>query len=174
MSADAAPLAVQLNRALEQRADLDGMVAQLHAVLPDELREGPLRDLLGGKALGHALHPALTDLPIGFWTSAWVLDLVPSKKTDRVATAFVALGLVSAVPTIVTGLSDWATMGDRELERVGVVHAAANGVAFGCYSLSLVHRLRGNRKQGQAWGHAGAAAATVGGFLGGHLAFGRS
>jgi hypothetical protein len=39
------------------------------AVLP----RGPAKDALHGVSLGHPLHPLLTDLPIGFWTSAWVL-----------------------------------------------------------------------------------------------------
>ena len=38
--------------------------------------QSPSADLLRGRPLGHALHPALTDLPIGFWTSAAVLDVV--------------------------------------------------------------------------------------------------
>ena len=173
MADDAPPIALAMLEELEQRTDLDDSVEQLHRLVPDAFREGPLRALLGGAPTGHALHPVLTDLPIGFWTSAWVLDLVPSKRTDPVATTFVALGLVTAVPTVVTGLSDWAVLGDRRLERVGVVHAAANGVATGCYALSLVARLRGRRRAGIAWGMAGATAATVGGFLGGHLAIGR-
>ena len=32
------------------------------------------RSVLGGDWLGHPLHPLLTDLPIGFWTSSFVLD----------------------------------------------------------------------------------------------------
>lgn len=35
---------------------------------------GPASAALRGGRLGHPLYPALTDLPIGFWTSAWVLD----------------------------------------------------------------------------------------------------
>ncbi|HEY3485242.1 MAG TPA: hypothetical protein VGK49_07650, partial [Ilumatobacteraceae bacterium] len=37
---------------------------------------GRVRQVLGGEWLGHPLHPALTDLPIGFWTSAFVLDMI--------------------------------------------------------------------------------------------------
>ena len=39
---------------------------------------GPaLRDLLhGSRVLGHPLHPALTDLPLGAWTAAVVMDYV--------------------------------------------------------------------------------------------------
>ena len=29
--------------------------------------------------LGHPIHPMFTDLPIGFWTSAWFLDLLPGR-----------------------------------------------------------------------------------------------
>ena len=35
---------------------------------------GPVKDALSGVWLGHALHPLLTDLPIGTWTSAVLLD----------------------------------------------------------------------------------------------------
>ncbi|HSH58715.1 MAG TPA: hypothetical protein VK988_03545, partial [Acidimicrobiales bacterium] len=33
------------------------------------------KDLLSGTWLGHPLHPLLTDIPIGAWASALVLDL---------------------------------------------------------------------------------------------------
>ena len=42
----------------------------------------PLKDALSGTWLGHPLHPLLTDLPIGFWTSAFTLDLVGGRTTD--------------------------------------------------------------------------------------------
>jgi hypothetical protein len=38
--------------------------------------KGPVKDALSGTWLDHPLHPMLTDLPSGFWTSAWVLDVV--------------------------------------------------------------------------------------------------
>jgi hypothetical protein len=35
----------------------------------------PVSNVVGGSWLGHPLHPVLTDLPIGFWTSALALDV---------------------------------------------------------------------------------------------------
>jgi len=167
------PAALAAVEQLEQLADLDPLVDQLYEALPTALKEGPIRRLVGGAPLGHALHPLLTDLPIGFWTSSFVLDLVPSRRTDRIATVFVALGLAAAVPTVVTGLSDWSALKARPDQRVGLVHAAANASAIGLYGLSLAARLRGRRKTGVALGLLGATSATVGGHLGGHLAIGR-
>jgi len=129
---------------------------------------GRVKDLLSGTWLGHALHPLLTDLPIGFWTSAWMLDLFGGRATDDAARKLVGLGILSAVPTAATGASDWSdtTGGER---RVGLVHAAANSAALVAFTASYLHRRRGNRGKGVAWGWAGAALATVGGHLGGHL-----
>ena len=53
--------------------------------------------------------------------------------------------------------------------RVGLVHAVANSAALVCYTASWAQRRRGRHGSGVAWGWAGAAAATTGGFLGGHL-----
>src|SRR5439155_4731780 len=40
------------------------------------VKPGPVKDLLSGTWLAHALHPLLTDLPIGSFTSAMALDLL--------------------------------------------------------------------------------------------------
>lgn len=128
----------------------------------------PLKDALSGTWLGHPLHPLLTDLPIGFWTSAFTLDLVGGRSTRRAATQLVAWGVVSAVPTALAGAADWGdTTGPAR--RVGLVHAAANTTALACYAASWWSRVRGRHARGVALGLAGATAATVGGYLGGHL-----
>ena len=129
---------------------------------------GRFKDALSGTWLGHAVHPLLTDLPIGFWTSAWMLDIVGGKRSAAAARKLVGLGILSAVPTAATGASDWAdtTGGER---RVGLVHAGANSVALAAFVTSYLHRRKGNRAKGILWGTVGAAAATVGGHLGGHL-----
>ncbi len=129
---------------------------------------GTVKDALSGTWLGHPLHPLLTDLPIGFWTSAFTLDLLGGRHSRRAATHLVAWGVVTAIPTAVSGASDWSDTGGAAC-RVGLVHAAANTTALVCYAASWVQRRRGRHWHGVALGLAGATAATVGGFLGGHL-----
>ncbi|RKN10478.1 Rieske 2Fe-2S domain-containing protein [Streptomyces radicis] len=128
----------------------------------------PTRDVLHGRWLGHPVHPALVQVPLGTWTSAALLDLIPGK--GRGAGALIAVGLVSAAPAAVAGLADWADL-RKPQARVGLVHAAANSAAIACYAASLVARLRGRRLRGRALGFAGLTSATVGGALGGHLAY---
>jgi nitrite reductase/ring-hydroxylating ferredoxin subunit len=110
----------------------------------------------------------LTDLPIGFWTSAWMLDLIGGKRSATAARKLVGLGILSAIPTALTGASDFGDTAAPE-KRVGLVHATANTAALACYVVSYVHRARGRRRQGVLWGFLGAGFATLGGHLGGHL-----
>jgi uncharacterized membrane protein len=151
---------------------IDRIADPLARVADRVLSHPQVRRVLKGDWLGHPLHPALTDLPIGFWSSAFVLDL-GGRRFRRAADTMVAAGLLSVLPTVASGLADWHER-DRHERRVGVVHAAANTVATLLYAGSLGHRLRGNRVRGVAMGLVAATAATAGGYLGGHLAFGRT
>ncbi|SEL16420.1 Rieske 2Fe-2S domain-containing protein [Streptacidiphilus jiangxiensis] len=158
------------------RRALDGL-GRLEALdtvagpLRDAIRAVPLggaRDVLRGTWLGHPLHPALVQVPIGSWTSAAVLDLVPGER--RAATGLIALGLLGAGPSAVAGWVDWAEQ-PPEQQRAGLVHALCNTTAVALYSASLLARLRGGRLRGRLLGWAGLSAATVGGVIGGHLAY---
>src|SRR5690349_3042227 len=101
---------------------------------------GRLRDMLQGVWLGHPLHPAAVDLPVGAWIGAAVLDAVPG--TGPAATVLVGVGTAGAVPAAAAGLTDWASL-STEQRRVGLVHATANAVALALYAGSLTARLRG-------------------------------
>jgi uncharacterized membrane protein len=149
---------------------LDESVDRLRSLASKVLADQRVDDALSGRWLGHPLHPALTDLPIGFWTSAFVLD-VTGRKHGRAADLLIALGLVSALPTMAAGLADWRER-DRRDQRIGVGHAAANGAAWILYAMALKRRVRGRRLRGRLLALAGAAAATAGGYLGGQLAYG--
>lgn len=153
---------------LENATGLDGTVALLRRLSDPLLADAGRRAALHGRWLGHALHPLMTDAPIGFWVSANVLDLVGGKAARPAASRLVGLGVAAAVPTAVTGLAEWGATGPRE-QRVGVVHAAANTVALTCYTASLAARRRGRHGRGVLLGLAGAAATGLGGYLGGHL-----
>ena len=134
---------------------------------------GPLGDLLAGTWLGHALHPFFTDLPIGTWTSATLLDLFGGPESDTASDRLVAFGLAAAVPTAVTGMTDWAdtTKSDPQVRRIGLVHGVANTAALAFFAASLAARRSGNRRRGKLLGLAGMGALTVGGHLGAHLSY---
>jgi nitrite reductase/ring-hydroxylating ferredoxin subunit/uncharacterized membrane protein len=129
---------------------------------------GRLRDVLQGVWLGHPLHPAMVDLPIGAWVGAAVLDAVPG--TGPAATLLVGVGTAGAVPAAAAGLTDWASL-SNEQRRVGLVHAVANTVAVGLYTGSLAARLRGQRRLGKRLAYAGFGTAGLGAYIGGHLSY---
>ena len=160
-------IAQQVDRLAEhpQVAPAEKVVAALNRRL---VARPDVHAALGGDWLGHPLHPALTDLPIGFWTSAMVLDL-GGRRMRPAADLMVALGLLSAAPTAVAGLVDWGYL-PPAAKRVGAVHAAVNATAGSLYLASLVARRRGRRLLGVTLGFAGGAVASGGGYLGGRLA----
>lgn len=133
-------------------------------------QRGPIADFARGKPLGHPVHPALTDLPIGFWTSSLLLDVVGGRRAAAASRALVGVGVISAVPTVVAGLADLPALSAQK-RRVAVVHAASNAVATLLYAKSWSLRKR-HRFIGIGIGVAAATAATIGGYLGGWLAFG--
>jgi uncharacterized membrane protein len=127
--------------------------------------DSPLR----GNGLGHALHPVLSDLPLGCWTSATILDLIGFKHSRPAATTLVATGLAAAVPTAAAGLADFGQIHGRD-RRIAAVHAAGNSAAVLCYAASLQARLRGRHYRGVLDALAGATLTAGAGYLGGHLA----
>jgi uncharacterized membrane protein len=169
--ANAADAAVER---LEGTAELSEVANALARVAEAAVPPGTLRDAARGSWLGHPVHPMLTDLPIGFWTSAFVLDLLPVRRTSAAADALVALGLVSAVPTALTGLAELTRLDDEPTRRVAAAHAIGNAAGTVLYACSLAARRRGHRVRGVAVSWLGAAALTAGGYLGGHLAYRRA
>ena len=153
---------------LEHAGTLDPAVTVVRKVVQAALGRQSVRDALNGVWLGHPLHPPLTDIPIGTWTSAAVLDAIPG--TGTAATTLIAAGCVGYVPTILAGWADWADLTEPQ-QRVGLVHAASGAIAFTCYVASLAARARGRRVRGKAWAYAGFAMVSATGYLGGHLAF---
>lgn len=121
--------------------------------------------------LGHPVHPMWTDLPIGFWTSSWVLDLLGDERDRRAARRLIALGVLSALPTMAFGVGDAvAFVRAPSRRRVAIVHGSANLGATLLYALSWRARARSHDADGVALAMAGAVVATLGAALGSHLA----
>jgi uncharacterized membrane protein len=167
-----APLAYRIATAIEETETLDTAADVVTEGVELLFRSPRAREITKGEWLGHSLHPLLTDVPLGAWMSASVLDLLGPRRFAGAADALVAVGLVASVPTVVTGWREWleTTGGPR---RAGLVHAVANNTAIALYAVSLVARLRGRRTEGIALALSGGAAAAAGGYLGGHLSFSR-
>lgn len=128
---------------------------------------------LRGEWHGHALHPPLTDVALGCWLSAGLLDLVAGEKTEQAAKTLVGAGLISSLPAALAGAAEWSSLPDRSTRRVAVVHAVGNSAVISCYLASWLLRRSGGRKAAVVWGLAGGSLGLLTGYLGGHLAFGR-
>jgi uncharacterized membrane protein len=157
---------------LESDERLDELVALLDRGVPDMLRAHPWRERLAGTWLGHALHPLLTDFPLGLWTSASVLDVLGPHRWRSASTTLTGLGVLAAVPTAATGAVEWLDADPRQ-RRVAAAHATINSAATGLYLLSFLAKVSGRRRSGVAFAIAGGLTATAGGYLGGHLSYGR-
>jgi uncharacterized membrane protein len=138
-----------------------------------KLASGPLGSVLRGDWLGHALHPLLTDLPLGCWLSASLVDLTTGRRGHAAARRLVGLGLVLVPPTVAAGLVDWSDVQERGVRRVGAAHAAGNTVVALLYLLSWRARRRGHHTRGMVLALGGGSLACATGYLGGHLSFAR-
>jgi nitrite reductase/ring-hydroxylating ferredoxin subunit len=153
---------------LENAAFLDPVVKPIRNLVLALAKPRVLEDLLHGTPAGHPVHPAIMLVPAGAWTSVAALDLLPG--TEQAARALAGIGVLTAVPTAVTGYADWARL-DPPHQRVGLVHQAANLSAAALYAWSWVERGRGNVVRGKVLAFLGVGAVGLGGYLGGHLAY---
>lgn len=149
---------------LEETTALDAVVGPAQKLVR-LIKPGRLRDALHGVWLGHPLHPALVQAPIGAFVSASVLDLFGDDP--KAVRRLVAVGILGSVPAAVAGAVDWGEQHEQQM-RVGVVHALLNGTALGLYALSLA---AGSERAGRGLRLAGLVTAGTGAALGGHISF---
>jgi nitrite reductase/ring-hydroxylating ferredoxin subunit/uncharacterized membrane protein len=162
-----------LAEAIEGLEAIDSVAEPLQQAAKKAIPAGSkLKDTLSGTWLGHPLHPPLTDVVVGAWTSALLLDLFGGKDAEAGADALVGAGVVAAVPTALAGLSDWSDVhgGSR---RVGTVHALGNASALALHTASWFARRDGDRGRGRLLSGVGFAVASFSAWLGGHLSFGK-
>jgi nitrite reductase/ring-hydroxylating ferredoxin subunit/uncharacterized membrane protein len=96
----------------------------------------PIKDFLNGTWLGHPVHAALTDVPIGVMTVAIVLDLIGQPIAADVS---VLVGVLSIVATAVTGLADYTDVDGTARSRA-TVHATVMTTALVVFLISLLIR----------------------------------
>ena len=129
-----------------------------------------LRDLLHGTWLGHPVHPMITDVPIGAFIVAFVLDLVGQSTGAGWA---IGIGFVSMLAAALAGYADYIDL-EGAGKRIGSLHSTSMLLAALLYLVSLGARLGWwPLFDGvAAWtADLGLLLVVVGGYLGGDLVF---
>jgi nitrite reductase/ring-hydroxylating ferredoxin subunit/uncharacterized membrane protein len=132
------------------------------------------KNAMHGVWLGHPLHPVFTDVPIGAWTTALALDASADGDPGmrRAATFAIGVGLVGAVGSAATGLTDWSeTQGQSR--RIGLVHGLLNIAATSLVAAAFLQRRRDSHMNGRTCLWSGVALAMASAYLGGELVYGR-
>ena len=171
LGARGADLAEGVVGRIERSQALDGFARSVASLVSRVLRPGRLKDLLSGTWMGHPVHPMLTDVPIGAWASALMLDLLGGPAAAKGADTLVGVGVLAALPTAITGLSELADLGTEQERAVAGAHAIGNTAALALYAASYVARKAGSRTIGIGLSTAGAGVMMASAFLGGHLSF---
>jgi nitrite reductase/ring-hydroxylating ferredoxin subunit len=97
---------------------------------------GPLKDVAHGRWLGHPLHAATTDIPIGALTVTVVLDLLNQRGAADIA---LVVGIVFMALSVVSGAADYTDTDGTAFMRA-TVHSALMVVALVLYLVSLALR----------------------------------
>jgi nitrite reductase/ring-hydroxylating ferredoxin subunit/uncharacterized membrane protein len=131
------------------------------------------KNALHGVFLGHPLHPAITDVPVGSWTVTAALDLLEIRGDNQYragADFAVLLGLLASVPAALSGITDWADTHGRP-QRLGAMHGILNSAAMAAYLVSYAARRSERRGWGKFFGFIGYGLVGAGAYLGGDLTF---
>jgi nitrite reductase/ring-hydroxylating ferredoxin subunit/uncharacterized membrane protein len=130
---------------------------------------GPVKDLLNGRWLGHPLHGAATDLPIGLLAATVILDLVDQRAAADIA-------LVATIVTILlaalTGLADYTTT-DGTARTRATTHATVMTLGLVVLLVSLATRAGdpAARTIPTALSILGFLVLTTGAFIGGDVVY---
>jgi nitrite reductase/ring-hydroxylating ferredoxin subunit/uncharacterized membrane protein len=172
-------MAETLAQVIDKQDSLDAASDALQPAVTDLFKAGgeagqAAKNFLHGTWLGHPLHPVLTDIPVGAWTTALALDAIEAlsgrEEFGDAADAAIAVGLVGAVGAAATGITDWSDTEGRG-RKVGLVHGLLNATATTLYATSLVMRRGKARRAGLGLSMLGFLVSGAAAYLGGHLVF---
>ncbi|RIK40441.1 MAG: iron-sulfur protein [Chloroflexi bacterium] len=168
----------QVDLALDN-AQLEKMASNLaHTVHTAVLGGGEgtrqVADLLHGTWLGHPLHPVLTDVVVGAWTISALFDYIAvfnrSRQAELIADTLTAVGNYAALPTVLSGLTDFSTIPHRAA-GTALAHALLNNGGFALQVASSRARQNGDRERAVALSTVALVLLTAGAYLGGHLSY---
>jgi nitrite reductase/ring-hydroxylating ferredoxin subunit/uncharacterized membrane protein len=136
-----------------------------------------LKNLLHGTTvLGHPLHPAVTDLPVGAWTVGVILEylsvyghVVPAAA----GTIALLVGAIAALLATATGYTDFHETVDHE-RRLALAHGLTMTAVVLAELVAVILGWvggDGTRALEIGFATAGLLVAYVGGYMGGHVVF---
>jgi len=108
-----------------------------------------------GGFLKHPLHPIAVHLPMALWPSAALFDLlsradVGGNAMVRLSFWAIALGLVSALVAIPTGIVDWSGIKkEKPARKIGLYHFGLNALVTIIFVLNLIFRVHTFRFEDQ-------------------------
>ena len=129
----------------------------------------PIKDLLNGRWLGHPLHAASTDIPIGLLLGVVILDVLGQPAAaDIVLVGTIIFMVLSAI----TGLADYSDTDGKALTRA-TLHASIMVVTLLILIVSAVMRTGGpvDRTVPIALSIIGFVLISIGAFVGGDVAY---
>lgn len=97
----------------------------------------PIKDFLNGTWWGHALHPALTDVPVGALLAALVLDVTGARRPADVT---IVVGFVGMLAAWLTGLADFTDTDVKPARGYATMHGLLMTIALVLYAVSLGQR----------------------------------
>jgi nitrite reductase/ring-hydroxylating ferredoxin subunit/uncharacterized membrane protein len=136
-------------------------------------RVRPLKDFLNGTWLGHSVHAMVTDVPVGAFTLAIVLDILNVRAGADVAIAVGILGMLAAM------LAGWADYADTDVppqRGYATVHQILMIVALILYIVSFYGRtgaVTTDRGGPIALSIIGYVILAVAAYIGGEVVYGR-
>lgn len=164
-----------LSRLAMAQTWVDPVADRLQPLIRRAVAPRAVHNALDGVWFGAPLHPALTDVPLGSWTAALLLDAAALiGRDERMAAAadrVLAVGTLATLPAAVAGLNDVRDLRGQS-RRMAMVHGLANAVGLTLMSASTLSRARGRRGRGRVFGAAGYLVSGTAAHLGGKLSFG--
>jgi len=152
----------------------DPLAERLQPLIKRAVSAPPVRNFLDGVWLGAPLHPGLTDVAVGAWTTALLLDsgsvLTGDRALGAAADRALAVATIAAVPAAVTGLNDMRDLMGQS-RRIAMAHALVNVLGLSLSTASLAYRHKGRRGAARGLSALGYLTSSGAAHLGGKLSF---